>query len=98
MVIDVAEYSVTFPDGYDDRAALETPAKGHLQGVEVRLRDGTAVPLTFYDPVRLQQTLDDDTADGRPYFSAPGLVVVPEVTTDAVLEAVAGLYLDGYFR
>jgi hypothetical protein len=98
MVVEVAEYAVHFPSWYDERAAWETPAKGHLQGVEVRLRDGATFPLTFYDLTRLGQTLEDDAADGRPYFTEPGLVVVPEVTTEAVLEAIAGMYRDGIFR
>jgi predicted DNA-binding WGR domain protein len=88
-------YSVVFPTWYDDRAEAEAPAKGYLSGVEVCLA-GDRYRLYFIDPVRLQQTLDDDARDGRPFFTEPNLVVLPEVTTESIHEAVKGLVRDGY--
>jgi hypothetical protein len=93
----VADYEIRFPLWYDDRAEAETPAKGYLGDVEVRFASGECHRLYFIDPVRLQQTLEDDARDGRPYFSEPGLVILPEVTTSAIQEAVRGLARDGYF-
>ncbi len=98
MATDVAGYTIVMPAWYDDRAEAEAPAKGYLPDVEVQMAGGQRSRLYFIDPVRLQQTLEDDTRDGRPYFSEPGLVVVPEVTTEAIHKAIAGLFRDGYFR
>lgn len=64
----------------------------------VRLEDGSRYKLYFSDPIRLQQTLEDDVKMGREYYTEPGLVVLPEVTTGAIRKAVAGLWREGYFR
>jgi hypothetical protein len=98
MASEITEYTVVFPQWYDARAEYETPAKGHLSEVEIRLEDGSRYQLYFIDPVRLQQTLEDDTEAGRPYFAEPGLVVLPEVSTEAIRQAVPALLRDGYFR
>ena len=98
MATQTEPYAILFPDWYDERAQFETPHKGFLGGVVVRLEDGMSYELFFSDPVRLQQTLEDDARAGRPYYTEPGLVVVPEVTTEAVQQAVAGLWRDGFLR
>jgi hypothetical protein len=90
-------YTVQFPSWYDAQAEFETPLKGHLPGVTVRMEDGTSFALYFSDPVCLQQTLADDVRSGRAYYAEPGLVVVPEVTTASIQEVVAGLWRDGFF-
>jgi hypothetical protein len=97
MATQVEPFTVLFPDWYDDRAEFETPFKGFLNDVVVRLEDGSRYQLFFTDPVRLQQTLQDDVGGGREYYTEPGLVVLPEVTTEAVRKAVAGLWRDGFF-
>src|SRR5438105_3157037 len=91
-------FAVVFPDHYDDRLEYETPSKGYLGDVEVRLEDGSRYRLYFIDPVRLRQTLEEDAEAGRPYYTEPGLVVLPEATTEAIRKAVTGLIRDGYFR
>jgi hypothetical protein len=97
VATDTSAYTVTFPVWYDDRAEAEAPAKGYLSGVEIN-RSGERYRLYFIDPVRLQQTLEDDAKDGRPYFTEPNLVVLPEVTTQAIHEAVKGIVRDGYLE
>jgi hypothetical protein len=87
-----------FPDRYDARAEAEATAKGYLSDVRVELDDGARYRLYFIYPVRLQQTLEDDAASGRPYFTDPGLVVIPEVTTQAIREAVPHLVAEGFFN
>jgi len=91
-------FTIVFPEWYDARCEQETPFKGYLSDVEVRLEDGSRYKLYFTDPIRLQQTLDEDAASGRPYYAEPGLVVVPEVTTQAIQQAIPGLLRDGFFR
>jgi hypothetical protein len=98
MAADVSSFTIVFPEWYDARAEYEAPLKGYLSHVEVHLEDGSRYRLFFIDPVRLQQTLEEDTASGRPYYTEPGLVVLPEVTTQAIQQAVPGLVRDGYFQ
>ena len=59
--------------------------------------DGLLVPLIFYDPVRLQQDLIENAKLGNPYIGEPGIIVIPEITLEAMKTAVQGLYDDGYF-
>jgi hypothetical protein len=48
---------VIFPEGFDARAALETPLKGWLSA-QVELEDGCRYAVYFTDPMRLQQDVD----------------------------------------
>ena len=98
MPTETVPFTVVFPEWYDARLEHETPSKGYLADVEVRLENESRYRLYFIDPVRLAQNLEDDTQAGRGYFAEPGLVVLPEVTTQAIRDAVAGLYRDGFFR
>jgi hypothetical protein len=89
-------FDIEFPPDYFDRGEVETPSKGWLP-VTVIL-GGERYSLTFYDPVRLQQSLDDIVSSGRGvHFSDPGLVIVPEVTTANIRRAVADLVAEGFF-
>jgi hypothetical protein len=90
--------TVIFPPSYDERAEYETPLKGFLCDVVVRLEDGFRYKLFFTDPARLQQTVEDDFTAGREYYAEPGLMLLPEVTTEAVRRAVTALWRDGCFQ
>jgi hypothetical protein len=98
MPTQTTPFTIIFPEWYDARCEYETPLKGYLSDVEVRLENGSLYKLYFIDPVRLQQTLEEDAASGRPYYTEPGLIVLPEVTTEAIRQAVSGLLRDGYFQ
>ena len=98
MTMKTGPFTIVFPPWYDSRCEEETPLKGYLPDVEIHLDDGSRYRLYFTDPVRLQQTLEDDCALGRKYYTEPGLVVLPEVTTEAIHHAIPGLLRDGYFR
>jgi hypothetical protein len=89
--------TVTFPEWFDARAEHEAASKGYVADVRVQLEDGSRYRLYFIDPVRLRQTLEDDAATGRPYFTEPGLVVVPEITTEAIRRVVPRLMEEGFF-
>lgn len=84
-------FQVVFPEWYDQRGEWEAKEKGWLDGVQVRLADGKTQPLFFYDPVRLAQDLEAETKQGRPCVAQPGMVVIPEVTREAILSAVEKL-------
>jgi hypothetical protein len=98
MSTQVEPFTIVFPKWYDARAEFETTAKGFLRGVEVWLENGLHHTLFFIDPVRLQQDLEADAQEGRPYYAEPGMVVLPEITADSVRRAVAGLWRDSYFK
>jgi hypothetical protein len=98
MPTESVPFNVIFPEWYDARLEHETPSKGYLADVVVRLENGSGYRLYFIDLVRLGQNLEDDTRVGRSYYAEPGLVVLREVTTEAIRDAVAGLYRDGFFR
>ena len=51
------------------------------------LIEGTHFPLTFYDPVRLQQDVLAELESGRP-FTATRLLVIDTVTVDAMRTAL----------
>src|SRR5438045_1954580 len=97
MSASISPFTIVFPPWYDAQMEFETPSKGYLRDVEVHLEDGSHYRLYFIDPVRLQQTLTDDVEAGRPFFAEPGLVVLPEVTTEAIHQAIPALVQEGYF-
>ncbi len=89
---------VVYPDGFDERWEYEMTARGYLGSVTVRTEGGLRFQVNFYDPVRLAQDLACEAESGRPYLAEPGLIVVPEVTTDAIRKAVEGLAKEGFFE
>jgi len=89
--------TVRFPADYDSQSEFETPLRGYLSEVEVEL-DGLRYRFFFIDPVRLGQELKANIDSGRPYFAEPNLIVLPEVTTEAIKMAVEGLARDGFFQ
>ena len=97
MATQTAAFTVVFPDWYDERAEYEVPMKGYLEGVVVRMADGARYGLCFYDPVRLQQDVERGAEFGQTYVAEPGLVILPEVTTQAIQKVVPNLLRDGFF-
>jgi hypothetical protein len=97
MATDANGFTIHFPDWLDERAEWEVESKGWLQGVTVELADGARYSVFFYDPVRLSQDLQSDASQGRPYAAEPGMIVVPEVTREAIGEAVGQLVKAGFF-
>lgn len=90
-------YRVVFPEWYDERGEWEAKNKGWLQGVEIRFANGFVQSLLFYDPVRLAQDLEADAKLGQPYIAHPGLIVIPEITREAILCALTKLVEADFF-
>jgi hypothetical protein len=65
--------------------------------VVVRRADGSCYQVLFYDPVRLQQDLEEYVRLDTPYLAEPGLIVLPEVTTEAIRKAVRDAETKGFF-
>ncbi len=80
-----------FPADFDDRAEFEMTPKGYLTGGSVELQDGRRYPVTFYDPVRLAQDVEASGTNGVPMLAEPGLVVIPEVTREAIERTITEL-------
>ena len=91
-----ADLKIIFPEGFDERAASEMPDKGWL-AAQMETKNGNRFRIYFSDPVRLQQNLEEEAKLGRPYFAAPGLVILPEVTVAAVQHAVQARWEQGFF-
>jgi hypothetical protein len=87
---------IILPTGFDEQAAAETPLKGWLSA-QVELHDGCRYAVYFSDPIRLQQDVDDAVHEGKPCFAEPGLIIVPEVTVQAIQDAVQFLWKQGFF-
>lgn len=98
MATATVPYTIQLPEDYDAQSKYETPFRGYLSGVVVQLEDGSRYPLFFMDPVRLKQDLDASAKLGRSYLAEVNLIVLPEVTTASVKQAVQGLWQDGYFQ
>lgn len=87
---------LVLPDGFDERAAFETPLKGWLKA-QVELENGCRYAVYFSDPIRLQHDVDEAAKTERPCFAEPGLIVLPEVTVQAIQDAVQVLWKEGFF-
>ena len=98
MSISTERCTVLFPEWYDERGEWEAQSKGWLQGVRVRLTNGSEHPLFFYEPVRLAQDLEEETSSGRPYIAQPGMVVIPQITRETIERVVSRLAENGYFE
>jgi hypothetical protein len=89
---------LVLPQGFDDRAATEARDRGYLSHVCVRRGDGRFVPVVFYDIVRLRQDTEDDFRRGTQCVGEPGLIIVPEVTIEAMRAAVERLDREDFFE
>ena len=88
---------LVFAFEFDERAAYEAEGRGYLSHAHVELPDGCKYPVVFYDPVRLQQDLEEEVTTGNPYIAEPGMIVIPNVTLENMENAVSKLYCEGFF-
>lgn len=86
-----------FEHGIDEKDEFEARMRGYRSHVWVELSDGTKHRVTFFDPVRLTQELEQETELGRPFVGEPGLIVVPEVTKEYMETAARTLASEGFF-
>ncbi|SDS80870.1 hypothetical protein [Jiangella sp. DSM 45060] len=81
-------YELHLPADFGDYA-WEVEAKGWF-AADVTAPGGGTHRVTFYDPGRLRQDIEDDLAAGRP-VSIARLIVVERVAADHMARAVARL-------
>ena len=88
----MSDFLLRFPLDFDDYG-WEVESKGWFDGAEV-LWEGAVIRLTFYDPVRLAEEVNEELGASRtPTFR--NLVVVPVVTRYAMERAVRALVETG---
>ena len=84
----VTDFLIRFPPDFDDYG-WEVQSKGWFDGADV-VWEGAVMRVTFYDPVRLAEEIDEEVAASRtPAFR--NLIVVPVVTREAMEHAVRAL-------
>ncbi len=95
----MADYpELTFKYGWDDKDDEETLMKGYRSDGIVLSAQGEMYPVYFIDPIRLQQDLEAEEELGSAFLAEPGLIVLPEVTREAMENVVRQLWNQGYFE
>jgi hypothetical protein len=84
-----------FQDGFDEE---DDRVRGYRSHVWAELDDGSRYALTFYSVARLSETLDYECSVGRPFFTEPGLIIVPEVTLANMEAAARALAAEGFLE
>lgn len=84
---------VVYPATMDEYDWAMTEAKGWIE-VTVRSTEGVN-RITFYDPVRLAQEVQDAMKQPPGYFTESAVVVVPTVTKGAIEAVIAHMTGDG---
>lgn len=97
MKLITATATFHFPPEFDERAEFEMADRGYLWGGQIELADGRRFPVTFYDPVRLAQDVEGSGETGVPMLAEPGLVVIPEVTREAIQRTIPELVRERFF-
>ena len=87
-----------FTNEFSERDAFEAHSRGYVSHVLVELESGQLFPVFFYDSVRLRQDLDEMIQHGEAFIADPGMIVLHEVTIEAMTEAVERLASRGFFR
>ncbi|MGJ5819033.1 hypothetical protein [Paludibaculum fermentans] len=82
-----------FPYGFDDNIAFEAEMKGVYYHAVVELPNKTRVRVGFYDAVRVAQDLER----GDICVALPGMIIVPKITLDNMINAVRALGKGDFF-
>ncbi len=88
------KHRVEFPEGFDGYAR-EVEAKGWLPDVIVTI-NAQRYSVTFYDPARLAQDIEDELKASAAFFQC-NLLVIPSVTRTRMEEAIASLARTGAY-
>jgi hypothetical protein len=88
---------LVFEGGYSEQDEYEAFSGGYRSHVYAKLENGATYRLTFYDPIRLKQMLDDETAFGTPFLADPGLIVLHDVTRENMERAARELTATDFY-
>lgn len=87
--------SYRYSDNDDDQ--VDHRVRGWRHGILVTLQDGRLFELEAYEPTRLRQDIELEIESGVPVVVLPHVIVVPDLTDDAIRKAVHKLAEDGWF-
>ncbi len=82
---------------FDERDAFEMQQNGCVR-VIVEFQGGGQYILTFFNLARLAQELQRHIEMGEPCFAQANLMVVPDVTVEAMQASVKFLLREGFFE
>ena len=95
---DTQDYpQLILPEGFGERTASEIRQKGWFEA-SVKTKDGIRYTISFFDPVRMRQELEDNVRNDEPCLAEPNLIIVPELTIEALQSAIEHLWNKGSFR
>ena len=89
---------LVFAREFSEREAFEARDRGYLSHVLVEIDGEHLYPVVFYDPIRLQQDLELSAKHGRAFIADPGMIVLADITIEAMQEAVQRLWQEGFFK
>ncbi len=92
-----AKAKLCFDYEFDEQIAAETADRGYWGHSHVELANGVTRPVVFYDTVRLQQDLVEESSQGKPFIAEKGLIVLEDVTRENMETAIANLVEEGFF-
>lgn len=95
MIANENKFRLVLSSDWSERDALEVRSKGWFQA-NVLLPDNRQVTVSFFDPARLTQEIGDALSNGQAYFAEINLVVVPEVTLEAINDALVSMSKSDY--
>ncbi|WP_290096341.1 hypothetical protein [uncultured Duncaniella sp.] len=92
------ECQIIFPTNYieDKLLQAETEAKGYLRGVRLKV-GGTSYTLTFYDPVRLLQDIEEEFKL-HGFFFESNLVTITNVDKKNIINALDNIVDTGTYQ
>lgn len=97
-MIDQSLPKLRFVREFTDLDELEARNRGYLSHVLADFGDGRLFPLFFYDPVRLQQDLEERSAHDRAFLADPGMIVVQEISLETMERVILQLCAEGFFE
>jgi len=89
---------IVFLHEFTEVDALDARDRGYLSHVLIETADGSMFPVSFYDPTRLQQDLEEETRQGRKFIAEPGMIIIPEIVIELMEAAARRLCDEGFFR
>ena len=75
----------------------EDAERGYRSHVLVEVNGSFLYPVTFYTASRLKGELDISARNGEPYIAETGMIVLHELTLEAMQTAVQAMCNAGYF-
>jgi len=71
--------------------------RGYVEDLVIQLDDNLSHRVNFIIPIRLRREIEIDAMHGTPFTAVPNLIVIPDITSECISNAVQRLALDGFF-